>query len=158
MGVFTISHGHVIFGHRFSLALVNGSLADERCALHKCDNPICVRPDHLFEGDRGDNARDMAAKGRAHLQRNPKAFAGSRHWKRQHPEKLRTKPAAPCSNCGELIPPAVRNRGSAKGGRCVACAAYFYRHRVERPRALWGQPSRQRRRSEAWKSDEGTST
>lgn len=36
----------------------------EPFACHHCDNPPCVRWDHLFEGTAADNARDMAAKGR----------------------------------------------------------------------------------------------
>jgi hypothetical protein len=33
--------------------------------LHHCDNRLCVRRNHLFEGDADDNAKDMARKGRA---------------------------------------------------------------------------------------------
>lgn len=35
-------------------------------ALHKCDNPPCVRPDHLFLGTQRENMADARAKGRAH--------------------------------------------------------------------------------------------
>jgi hypothetical protein len=43
------------------------------CALHKCDNPPCVDPDHLFEGTQRGNIRDMINKGR-----RGRPFPGSR--------------------------------------------------------------------------------
>lgn len=69
----SIGHHRVALAHRVSYAVEHGPLAPDVCVLHRCDNPPCVRPDHLFPGDRGVNARDMAAKGRQHVQRNPGA-------------------------------------------------------------------------------------
>lgn len=63
-------YGHIKMGsasprltHRVALFLVFGTTPD-RLALHRCDNPPCVRPSHLFEGSHLDNAADMTAKGR----------------------------------------------------------------------------------------------
>jgi len=50
--------------HRFSWLYTNGPIPDGLRVLHKCDNRICVRPDHLFLGTDLDNARDRASKGR----------------------------------------------------------------------------------------------
>lgn len=49
--------------HRVSYLIHYGSVEDQ--VLHKCDNPSCVRPDHLFPGDQKANMMDMAAKGRS---------------------------------------------------------------------------------------------
>jgi hypothetical protein len=50
--------------HRVSWMIYRGHLWDNHLVLHKCDNPSCVNPDHLFVGSHRDNIADKIAKGR----------------------------------------------------------------------------------------------
>jgi len=50
--------------HRVSWEKSNGPIPDGLRVLHKCDNPPCIRPDHLFLGTQSDNMLDAYRKGR----------------------------------------------------------------------------------------------
>ena len=50
--------------HRIAWELTNGPIPDGLHACHHCDNPPCVRPDHLFLGTDKDNMQDASRKGR----------------------------------------------------------------------------------------------
>lgn len=50
--------------HRFSWKLHFGEIPNGMCVCHRCDNKICVRPEHLFLGTTQDNTADRDAKGR----------------------------------------------------------------------------------------------
>jgi hypothetical protein len=56
--------GKTMATHRLSYALTNGFIPNGLLVLHKCDNPSCCNPDHLFVGTQLDNVWDSINKGR----------------------------------------------------------------------------------------------
>ena len=69
--------GKGLSAHRVSWEIHFGPVPAGLCVCHHCDNPPCVRPDHLFLGTVQDNAKDMGAKGRAGIQRYPHLYRGT---------------------------------------------------------------------------------
>lgn len=63
--------GRYFRAHRFSYELANGALEQGQHVCHRCDNPPCVNPAHLFAGTALDNMQDAKQKGR--LRANPQA-------------------------------------------------------------------------------------
>jgi len=82
-GAFNYGYGRLSIGkskqvraHRFMFEMVYGEIPIGMNVLHKCDNPACVRPKHLYLGTQKDNVKDMLHRGRGGY----KSFQGESHW------------------------------------------------------------------------------
>lgn len=74
-GAVTI-RGRRVRAHRFAYQLAVGSIPTGRIVRHRCDEPLCVRPEHLELGTQTDNNRDRDERGR---QRSVRGEDHARH-------------------------------------------------------------------------------
>jgi hypothetical protein len=86
-GQLRLSRNRNSLAHRFSWELHHGPIPEGLNVCHHCDNPKCVRPDHLFLGDQRANMQDAKAKGRT---RTGASIYPERlpHGERHHASKL----------------------------------------------------------------------
>lgn len=105
--------------HRVAWELTYGPIPEGLWVLHRCDNPPCCNPEHLFLGSRLDNIADMVAKGR-----------GANRFTHQPQEAcFRGHPYATSA--------VVDKRGKHRCRLCDAAhARAYYRQNAERIKAL----------------------
>lgn len=94
-GCFKIA-GKMYKAHRLAYAFAKEIIPPGLFVCHHCDNPPCVRPDHLFLGTTRDNALDAVRKGRlatgdrSGARTHPERMTrGDKHWSHLHPELKR---------------------------------------------------------------------
>lgn len=97
-----VSGKHSI-AHRVSYERAYGPIPSGLSVLHRCDNPACVNPEHLFLGDQGDNNRDALAK-------NRHGRAGSR----SNGSKLTAETVRAIRSDGGTLPEIARRYGSTQ--------------------------------------------
>ena len=68
-GVLVDANGQQVKAHRHSYTINFGEIPNGMCVLHKCDNSMCVAPNHLFLGTQRDNMRDALLKCRLKISR-----------------------------------------------------------------------------------------
>lgn len=84
--------------HRYAWERVHGPIAEGLEVCHKCDNPPCCNPGHLFVGTHSENTLDMVKKGRHALA------------KRTH-----------CNHGHEYTPENTKIRPGNHGRECITC-------------------------------------
>lgn len=97
------------------------------CALHRCDNPACVNPAHLWWGSRKENHQDALNKGRLYLD-------GLALGREVRARTMSRQPVVPCDHCGTAFKTSSARVAMNRKNYCsrVCCIAA---QRIERRRA-----------------------
>lgn len=118
--------------HRIAWSITYGPIRNDGvCVCHRCDNPSCCRPDHLFIGDHTTNMRDMIIKGRHGSKTKPERLArGDRHNSRTKPELLARGEAHGMAKFTAEIVTSIRSLYAAGGVTQKHLASLFGVHQV----------------------------
>lgn len=131
-GVFHAGQGRgASRAHRIAYELTMGPVPDGLLVLHRCDNPSCVNPDHLYVGTHRDNADDREARSRSqigdrHYTRRAPHLAprGATHGRATTPERTARGEAHGCAKVTAVDVCAIRSLAS-QGHSAVALARRF---------------------------------
>jgi hypothetical protein len=108
-GNFNVGH-KCMKAHRVSWIINFGEVPNGLCVCHHCDNPSCVRPDHLWIGTHKQNMSDCRSKNRSGFIVHPERMAtGERHSSVTHPESIPRGENHPMVKHPELRSYGVRN-------------------------------------------------
>lgn len=113
--------------HRFAFIQAHGPIPDGLCVLHRCDNPPCQNPGHLFLGTQADNMADMKNKGRwvSGLALHPELIQrGESHWSHLRPDRIRRGVKTPAAKLDDDSVRAIR-RSVSEGVPQIELAARF---------------------------------
>lgn len=67
--------GNLFLTHRFAYEIYLGLIPDDKGVLHKCNNRLCVNPEHLYLGTPQDNSRDWIEARKKDIQNTINACA-----------------------------------------------------------------------------------
>lgn len=129
-GYFSTQHGGkrwVTTASRASYILHKGPIPDGLVVCHRCDNPLCVNPDHLFLGTDRDNIHDAIAKGRFQSPENPCYQRGSQRSRAVMNEEMVRRLRLAVAN-GTSVTEAARAEGVAPETARHAVKRISWRH------------------------------
>ncbi len=112
-------HRKLYLAHRLAWILTNGPIPKGKYVLHRCDNPPCCNPDHLYIGTPADNVRDMIERNRMARGDSKHVKKGLDHYYHKTPEKRLRGERHGMSKLNEAAVLSIRDRFARKEASAI---------------------------------------